>query len=92
MPENAWGGAIFVAPPGVLTSGGHIHRVNAARFINPLLMEQIICRIQGIFDVISVCIWHPICTGQLIHTMIAPDMATAARQGTSTAAMPLALA
>ena len=56
MPEVAWGGAIFVAPLGVLTSSGRIYLVAAAGFINPLLMKRIICWIQGIFDIISVCI------------------------------------
>ena len=56
MPEVAWGGAIFVAPLRVLTSSRHISLVDAAGFINPLLMERMICWIQGIFDVISVCI------------------------------------
>ena len=78
MPEIAWGGAIFVAPLGVLTSSGHIILVDAAGLINPLLMKRIICWIQGIFDVILVCIYHLICTGHLIHTMIAPSLATAA--------------
>ena len=56
MPEIAWGGAIFIALLGVLTSSGNINLVNAARFIYPLLIEPIICWIQGIFDVILVCI------------------------------------
>ena len=56
MPEIAWGGAIFVAPLGVLTSSGHINLVDPAGFINPLLMKRIISWIQSIFDVISVCI------------------------------------
>ena len=56
MPEIAWGGAIFVAPLGVLTSSGHINLVDAAEFINPLLMERIICCIQGILHIIPVCI------------------------------------
>ena len=55
MTELAWGGATFVAPLGVLTSSGHMNLVDAAGFINPLLMERIICLIQDIFDVISVC-------------------------------------
>ena len=45
-----------MAPLGVLTFSGHINLVDAARFINPLLMERIICWNQGIFDVILVCI------------------------------------
>ena len=56
MPEIAQGGAIFVAPLGVLTSSGRIYLVDAAGFVNPLLMKRIICWIQGIFDVIAVCI------------------------------------
>ena len=56
MPEIACGGAIFMAPLGVPTSSGCINLVDAAGFINTLLMKRIICWIQGIFDVISVCI------------------------------------
>ena len=56
MPEIAWGGAIFVAPLGILTSNGRINLVDAAGFIRPLLMERIICWIQCIFAIISVCI------------------------------------
>ena len=56
MPEIAWGGAIFVAPLGVLTSSSRINLVDAARFIRLLLMERIICWIQRIFNIISVCI------------------------------------
>ena len=56
MPEIAWGGAIFVAPLGALTSSGRINLMAAAGFINPLLMEWIICWIQCILDVIAVCI------------------------------------
>ena len=56
MPEIALGGAILVAPLGVLTSSGHINLMDAAGFIDPLLMERIICWIQGIFNVNSVCI------------------------------------
>ena len=78
MPEIAWGGVTFVAPLCILTSSGRIYLVDAARFINPLLMKRIICWTQGIFDVISVCIWHLICTRHLIHTMIAPSTAVAA--------------
>ena len=55
MPEIAWGGTIFVAPLGVLTSHSRINLVDAAGFVSPLLMERIICWIQGILDVISVC-------------------------------------
>ena len=54
MPEIAWEGVIFVAPLGFLTSSGRIYLVNAAGFINPLLMERIICWVKCIFDVISV--------------------------------------
>ena len=78
MPEIAGGGASFVAPIGVLTSSGSINLVHAAGFINPLLMEQIICWIQCIFDITLVCIGHLTCTGHLIHTMIVPSTATAA--------------
>ena len=78
-PEIAWGGAIFVAPLGVLTSSSRINLVDAAGFINPLLMERIICWIQCIFAIIPVCIRQLICTGHLFHTMIAPSTATAAR-------------
>ena len=56
MPEIAWGGAIFLAHLGVLASSGHINLVDAVRFIDPLLMERIICWIQSLSDVISVCI------------------------------------
>ena len=56
MPEFAWGGAFFVAPLGVLTSSSRINLVDAAGFINPLLMERMICWIQCIFAIISVCI------------------------------------
>ena len=56
MPEIASRGAIFVAPLGVLTSSGRINLMDAAGFINPLLMERIVCGIQCIFHVISVCI------------------------------------
>ena len=65
-------------PLGVVTSSDHINLVDAAGFINPLLMARIICWIQGIFNIISVCIGHLICSGQLIHAMIAPSTATAA--------------
>ena len=41
---------------GVPTSSGRIYLVDSAGFINPLLMKRIICWIQGILDVISVCI------------------------------------
>ena len=78
MPEIAWGGAIFVAPLGVLTSSGHINLVDAAGVINPLLRERITCWGQGTFDVISVCILQLICTGHLIHSLISPSTATAA--------------
>ena len=71
MPEITWVGAIFVALVGTLTPSNHINLVGAARFINPLPMERIICWIEGIFNIISVCIGHLICTGHLIHTMIA---------------------
>ena len=47
MPEIAWGGAVFGAPLGVLASYDHINLVDAAGFVNPLLMERIICWIQG---------------------------------------------
>ena len=40
MPEIAWGGAIFVATLGILTSSGRIYPVDAAGFINPLLMKR----------------------------------------------------
>ena len=56
MLKIAWGGEIFVAPLGILTSSGRIYLVDAARFINPRLMKRIICWIQGIFNVIWVCI------------------------------------
>ena len=62
MPEIAWGGAIFVAPLGVLTSSGCINIVNTAGFVDPLILERIICWIQGIFDIISIRIGHLICT------------------------------
>ena len=45
-----------MAPLGVLTFSGHINLVDVTRFINPPLMKRIICWIQGIFDVIWVCI------------------------------------
>ena len=41
---------------GVPTSSGHINLVDAAGFINQFLMERIICWIQGIFDILFVCI------------------------------------
>ena len=56
MPEIAWGGALFMAPVGILTSSGDINLVDAAGFISPLLMERIICWNHFILDVISVCI------------------------------------
>ena len=62
MPEIAWGGAIFVAPLGVLTSSGCVNIVNTAGFVDPLILERIICWIQSIFDVISIRIGHLICT------------------------------
>ena len=62
MPEIAWGGAIFVAPLGVLTSSGCVNIVNTPRFVDPLILERIICWIQGIFNVISIRIGHLICT------------------------------
>ena len=55
MPEIDWGGRIFVAPLGVLNFHGRINLVDAARFVSPLVMERIICLIQGILDKISVC-------------------------------------
>ena len=62
MPEIAWGGAIFVAPLGVLTSSDCVNIVDTAGFINPLILERIICWIQGIFDIILIRIGHLICT------------------------------
>ena len=62
MPEIAWGGAIFVAPLGVLTSSGCVNIVNTPGFVDPLILERIICWIQGIFNVISIRIGHLICT------------------------------
>ena len=55
MPEVPWGGTIFVAPLGILTFHGRINLVDAAGFVNPLVMERIICLIQGILAIISVC-------------------------------------
>ena len=43
-------------PLGVLTSSCRINLVDTAGFISPLLMERIICWIQCIFAIISVCI------------------------------------
>ena len=62
MPKIAWGGAIFVAPLGVLTSSSCVNIVDTAGFINPLILERIICWIQGIFGIISIRIGHLICT------------------------------
>ena len=62
MPEIAWGGAIFVAPLGVLTSSGCVNIVNAAGFVDPLILERIIRWIQSIFGVISIRIRHLVCT------------------------------
>ena len=62
MPEIAWGGAIFVAPLGVLTSSGSIYIVNTACFVDPFILERIIRWIQSIFDVISIRIRHLVCT------------------------------
>ena len=62
MPEIAWGGAIFVAPLGVLTSSGCIYIVNTACFVDPFILERIIRWIQSIFDVISIRIRHLVCT------------------------------
>ena len=73
---------IFVVPVGVLTTTDHINLVKPARFINPFLMEQMICRKQGIFGIIFVCIGHLICTGRgghLIHKMILPSTPRTAR-------------
>ena len=53
MPEIAWAGAIFVAPLGFLTSRDHINVVNAAGFVNPLVMERIICFVHAILHIIS---------------------------------------
>ena len=39
-----------MAPLGVLSSSGRMNLVDAAGFINPLLMERIMCWLQGIFD------------------------------------------
>ena len=55
MPEIRWGGAVFWLL-GVPTSRGQINLVDAAGFINQFLMERIICLIQGIFDILFVCI------------------------------------
>ena len=77
MPEIAWAGTIFVGPLCVLTYSNHINLVSSVRFINPLLMERIICWIHDILDIIFVCIGHLMCTRHLIHTMIAPPTATA---------------
>ena len=62
MPEIAWGGAIFVAPLGVLTSSGCVNLVNTACFVDPFILERIIRWIQSIFDVISIRIRHLVCT------------------------------
>ena len=43
MPEIAWGGAFLLAPVGALTSSGHINLVDKTGFVNPLLIERIIC-------------------------------------------------
>ena len=62
-----------MAPLAVLSSSNHINLLHAARFVKPLFMERIICWIHHIFHITSVC------TGHLIHKVIAPSMATAAR-------------
>ena len=62
MPEIAWGGAIFVAPLGVLTSSSCVNIVDTPLFVDPLILERIICWTQGIFNVISIRIGHLICT------------------------------
>ena len=51
-----------MAPLGVLTSSGCVNVMDTAGFINPLILERIICWIQGIFDIISIRIGHLICT------------------------------
>ena len=70
-----------MAPLGVLTSSGCVSLVDTAGFINPLILERIICWIQGIFDIIPVRIGRLICTGHLIHTMVALCTSTATAAG-----------
>ena len=49
VPKIARGGAIFLAPLGVVLTGGHIHLMNVASLVGPLFMQGII------IDILEVC-------------------------------------